>query len=265
MLLLFAGAMGLLLVAMLAAATIRDEARRSPRVRALVWREAGPAAACAAVLAWFLAPRRAASFAAWTIAFFLPLFLISAYVTVHVLKREALRSIDEPLARLRRRLAHLQREFDEVTWEVRRLERSQPAAPEEDDPLAGWQRTVSTWEAQPGLARIRSLKVEEWREAYARMDDLALEAQRRALIAEVPGDPAREEQRRVQIALVEIERARRRRRRSDDDRAAGETSALARARARRAELEREIRALQEEIQSLLRRRQEAQRDGVSLD
>ncbi|MBE3589260.1 MAG: hypothetical protein IMW98_00350 [Firmicutes bacterium] len=267
MLLLFAGAMALLFLGLLAAATVWEEARHSPRLRALLWREAGFSAAGAAVIAWLVAPsRRADTLLAWGSAAFLPLFLLSGYATVHTLKREALRAIDEPLAQLRRRLSRLQREFDEITWEVRRLERAQaPQAGEEDDPLARWQRVVAAWEGQPGLTRIRSLKVEEWRQAYARLDDLALEAQRRALQAEAPQDPARAEQREVQLALVEMERARRRRRRAEDEREVPGAPALASARARRAELEREIRAVQEEIQALLRRRQEAQRDDVPLE
>lgn len=269
MALLFGALMATVLLAILAADTIRNEVLHTRKsLHVLAWEAAGSAAAAIALNVILLR-----SFELWArvllfIVFAAFLFLAAAYLTVAGWRRAKLRQFDEPLQSLRQRLAEAQDSFDRLTWEIHRLEREQrhrepvrSASPEEK-----WRRLVAEWESAPGLARLRSLKTQEWRDEIAKMDDIALEARRRALAGQVGGATGdRRDQIEVQLAVVELERWRRRNPAEAEPAREPDQSPLESAKARRDALEREVRDIQNEMRAIMRRRDEFLNERVLLD
>lgn len=260
--------MATVLLTILAADAIWNEVRHTRRSLALLaWEAAGSAAAALAVNVLLL---RAFELWARVVLFFVFavfLFLAAAYVTVESWRRAKIRQFDAPLQDLRRRLGEAQEAFDRLTWEIQRLERERRSEPRpQADPDANWRRVLAAWESAPGLARIRSLKTQEWREEAAALDDIALEARRRQLSAEFSAarDPGRRDQIEAQLAVVELERARRRRPQESEAAEAAENP-LEAAKLRREQLEQEVRRIQVELRELMRRREAFLRDRVLLD
>lgn len=268
MALLFGASMATILLAILAADAIRNEVMHTRKSLAvLAWEVAGSVAAAAALNLLLLR-----AFEIWArvvlfIIFAVFLFLAAAYLTVESWRRAKVRQFDAPIQDLRRRLAQAQQSFDQLTWDIHRLERERRPEPLRlHDPEQNWRRTISDWESAPGLARLRSLKTQEWREEIAKLDDIALEARRRALTAQLTtADRDRHDQVSAQLAIVELERHRRRNPGEAEPASERELGPLEAAKARREAIEREVRDLQSEMRALMRRRDQFLRERVPLD
>lgn len=271
MLYLFAATLGLIFLAYLAGDALLHSVRHTPRSRRVLMAYGAASAAVAMVINLVFLR----TFPLWArILLFLLLvgllFVFSGYVAIYRWRMQKLRQFDSPLEEMRRDLQRLLTQYDQLSWEIRRLERAarlpvQPRAPREagDD----WQRIIVEWESEPGLARIRSLKTKEWREEAASLDDVALESKRRSLM-ELKDESAGEKraQVEVQLAIVELERLGRRRQVPQEEvQEVPPHAGLEELKRRRDHLEREARELSAAIEELQRRRESYLRQPIPLD
>lgn len=213
----------------------------------------------------------------WVLGVALPVFLIVAVGTVEVWRRRKLAAFDGIIRQLRRDLQKRRDDLDRLIWQMRDLERRTRATPPGDGPVsmsregeaAVLRREVETWQGAGGLARIRALKVQEWRDEIDALDRAGLAARRRDLEAglrDAVGD--RRDSLRAQIALVRLR-----------DLAHGEAEkpaaaearqpatdfGLDAARRRRSEEEREVARLQAELDQWQRERSAFLRRRIPLD
>ncbi|MBT9260137.1 MAG: hypothetical protein KM310_10380 [Clostridiales bacterium] len=271
MLYLFAATLGLLFLAYLAADALLHSVRHTARSRRVLMAY-GLVASGVALLINLVFLR---TFPLWArlLLFILMaglLFVFSGYAAIYRWRLQKLRQFDMPLEEMRRDLQRLLAQYDQLTWEIRRLERSArlpaPSRPARD-PGDEWQRVVVQWESEPGMARIRSLKTKEWREEAAGLDDGALEERRRSLMdLREKSSGEKRAQIEVQLAIVELERLARRRQAPEEERQDGLPPAgLEELKRRRDEVEREARELSAAIEELQRRRESYLRQPIPLD
>ncbi len=86
-----------------------------------------------------------------------------------------------------------------------------------DEEISRLRRIVNRWVESAGMTRVRALKLESWKEEYARMSLDELVREKRRLGEERPTEQAFREQTEVRIALIEIEILSRRARRVDTE------------------------------------------------
>lgn len=146
----------------------------------------------------------------------IPLFVLLALVLVEFLAKSRRKTYDEAIVALvrreqacRNRIGRIKEAMQDLVQRQRGLEASGGDHLPESKRLNA---QVDGWLQEEGLARVRSLKVQEWREQLAAMDLAALAGHRQRLERELEGagpDRERSEAIRVQVALLELsERAR---------------------------------------------------------
>jgi hypothetical protein len=214
----------------------------------------------------------------WVLAVSLPLFLCLAVGTVEVWRRRKLAAYDGIIRQLRRDLQKRRDDLDRLIWQSRDLERraraAAPAAgappPDRDGEAGQLRQEVERWQGAGGLARIRALKVQEWREEIEGLDAAALAARRRELERSLrDAGQERREAIGVQMALVRL-------RELENGPADGPAAPEARpgvepdfgleaVRRRRSEEEREVARLQAELDQWQRERAAFLRRRIPLD
>ncbi|HHY35637.1 MAG TPA: hypothetical protein GX510_08425 [Firmicutes bacterium] len=85
-----------------------------------------------------------------------------------------------------------------------------------DEEISRLRRIVNRWLESAGMTRVRALKLESWKEEYARMSLDELVREKRRLGEERPAEPGVREQTEVRIALIEMEILSRQARRLDE-------------------------------------------------
>jgi hypothetical protein len=219
----------------------------------------------------------------WVLSIALPVFLCVAVGTVEVWRRRKLSAYDGIIRQLRRDLQKRRDDLDRLIWQTRDLERRTRASAREapgggsqplsrDGEVARLRREVEAWQGAGGLARIRALKVEEWRaEAQAQASGgLALATRRRELEAALrEAADERREALRVQIALIRLQELEADRGEEGAPAAsAGPPPAdvgLEAVRRRRSDEEREVARLQAELDQWQRERAAFLRQRIPLD
>ena len=201
-----------------------------------------------------LKPGRWLAALAWGFVVWLPLYLLASLAAVEMWRRRKLAGFDRAIRQLHRELATWREAIDRLTWEIRELERrpratAETAARRSADQSAEWLARIDAWEGAGGLARVRSLKLGEWRSEIAALDPAGLAARRRELeAAAAQAEPERREQLEVQLALIRLREAEASEPVPDGAAAsAGAPTPLDEARRRRAEAERELARLQAEL------------------
>lgn len=84
-----------------------------------------------------------------------------------------------------------------------------------DEEISRLRQVVNRWVESAGMTRVRALKLESWKEEYARMSLDELVREKRRLGEEHPTEQALREQTEVRIALIEMEILSRRARQLD--------------------------------------------------
>lgn len=155
---------------------------------------------------WSAGPKAAIALAVGFTLFSLFTFLAVSLWTALLVRRfdEQTAALDEEEDRILRRLQAMR--WDSYRSEAQGME----AAPSEEaplpDPREDLRKTIETWEQGGGAARIRSLKVLEWREeASAKTTDEIKEDIRSLEIeAAMESDEAKKEQTRVRLAVARL-------------------------------------------------------------
>lgn len=145
-----------------------------------------------------------------TVSLSLPLFVAMALVLVEYLARGKQRVYDEAIGGLARREQDCLEEIGRVKADLQDLARRQRGlgAGGDGEGMAEARRlqaVVERWQQEEGLARVRSLKVNEWQEELGRMDAPARARHRQRLERELDGAPdggERPDALRAQLALL---------------------------------------------------------------
>lgn len=208
---------------------------------------------------------------AWGAVVGLVFFVGLALLTVEVWRK--LKQLD-----FDRQVAHFREREDACLVELRELERAleekfrayrglEAAHRERVEDYRGLRRTVEEWQMAGGVARIRTLKVQDWEREFAALDPDALRERIRAIEAEgraARDDPERRAQLRAQWSLARLALL------GD---AAGEPSRALEAlereitelQAAREARKSELEAVRREIEEWARRRQQFLQKRVVLD
>ncbi len=216
----------------------------------------------------------------WTLGVAIPVFLCVAVGTLEVWRRRKLAAYDGIIRQLRRDLQKRRDDLDRLIWQSRDLERrSRASAPppsagptpfSRDGEAARLRHEVEAWQGAGGLARIRALKVDEWRAEVQGADGGSLAGRRREL--ETALRDAADERRdslRVQIALIrlqelETDRVEKPAQPAPDAKPAADFG-LEAVRRRRGDEEREVARLQAELDQWQRERTAFLRQRIPLD
>jgi hypothetical protein len=140
----------------------------------------------------------------------LPLFVFSSLAAVEILRKRKQRGYDENLSLLRARQQTLLLELESLTREARanfrRCEEVAREGIEVEGLLAECQERVTRWQRGGGAARIRTIKVEEWRQEFDALSPAALGTRRSALQTELEKEtePERRSQLEAMLALATI-------------------------------------------------------------
>ncbi|MBE3519282.1 MAG: hypothetical protein IMW97_03145 [Firmicutes bacterium] len=123
---------------------------------------------------------------------------------------ETISGLEEEEERLRRKLDSLRygRFLSELArgtagpvYPVTRVEKAE----EPDEEISRLRQVVNSWVESAGMTRVRALKLESWREQYARMSLEELLSEKKRLEDEHPTEQALREQTEVRIALIQME------------------------------------------------------------
>lgn len=147
-----------------------------------------------------------------TLLFGIPAFAGYSFLIVSIWKSFLTRDFDERIASLEEESEALMRRLETMRFlsvgeahepkEVPLSEQKMPV-----DELERLRRIVDEWQEGGGAARVRSLKVAEWRELMARMSDEELQSEVHRIEDEASfeADEAKREQDKVRLALAQIE------------------------------------------------------------
>jgi len=140
----------------------------------------------------------------------LGVFVFAALGTVELLRKAKQRVYDDVLVRLKEREQSLELEVEKLERRVRaeasRREVAQGVTRARDRRAEGYRRAVEDWVRAGGAARIRTIKVEEWKAELRSMDPPALAARQRELeeqLGRAP-DPERRAQLEAMLALTNL-------------------------------------------------------------
>jgi len=143
----------------------------------------------------------------------LTLFAAFSFIAVNLWCSLLTRRFDESIASLEEEEDLILRKLDAMRWKaIRQSEHLLAAKPsgsmpdrQEDEPSV-LKRSVEKWEQGGGAARIRSLKVLEWREELSDKSVEALEAEVESLQSEIrsESDEAKREQAKAKMALAKL-------------------------------------------------------------
>lgn len=204
----------LLLGVLLGLDHVRNRFEHGPRSRRVL--------AVEAILSYFLAlyitirllPWPAHLSAPLAVAVALPLFTLMAVVTVEAWRMSRQQEFDAHIARIEREITDVMEKRDEVQRQLIEARRNQSKNETQASSQVFRRRQlrsrVDDWAQEGGLARIRSLKLEDWQrdlensepgEIRSRIENLEDQARR----ASDGGDSERVEQARVQMALAELQ------------------------------------------------------------
>jgi hypothetical protein len=255
-----------LLGLLVAADHIRSRFRHTARSRRLL---GGLAAACYAasvgLVEALVRPGRWAFALLWALLVWLPLYTLAALVAVERWRRRKLSGFDRAIRELRREAVRRRDALDRLTWEIRDLERhgGRRDAPPQPDDGGPWRRRIEAWQTAGGLARVRALKVAEWRAEVEGLDEAGLRERERQLEAALSGaDAERREQLEVQLALVRLARPPGPAAAPPEPEPEDELAAALR---RRSDEERELTRVQEELARRQRERAAFVRQKIVLD
>jgi hypothetical protein len=148
---------------------------------------------------------------AGTFGFGLPTYTLLAVVVAEIWRKVKQRSFDAALADRTQRRSELQERLfalDQRTEMVQyRRAETESAAPEAVERQRELRARLAAWQREGALARIRTLKVTEWQDEYARLTAEELSARRQDMRAQIAGerDPDRVSHLEAQVAVVELE------------------------------------------------------------
>lgn len=156
-------------------------------------------------------------------------FNILSLVLVSIWKAILTLDIDETISRLDEEEERLRHKLDALrygrfagdvlggagghVYPVTRTEKVE----EPDEEISRLRRIVNRWVDSAGMTRVRALKLESWKEEYARMSLDELVREKRRLAEERPTEPGVREQIEVRMALIDIEILSRRARQIDTE------------------------------------------------
>ncbi len=216
----------------------------------------------------------------WVLGIAIPLFLCVAVGTVEVWRRRKLSAYDGIIRQLRRDLQKRRDDLDRLIWQTRDLERrtrasapppgSGPQPLSRDGEAARLRHEVDAWQGAGGLARIRALKVEEWRAEVQGTESGELPTRRRELETALrDAADERRESLKVQIALFRLQELEAERTEKPAAPVASAQPAadlgLDAVRRRRSDEEREVARLQAELDQWQRERAAFLRQRIPLD
>lgn len=164
------------------------------------WRTAGAVAP-----GWSFSARAAIALAGGLV-----LFTLFSFMVVTLWMAFLTRRFDEAIAALDSEEESILRQLESMRW--RAYERAQDfsrapkAEPRPIDPRDEWERAVEAWEQGGGVARIRSLKVLEWREEMAGKTSRELKDDILSLTREIEEeqDEAKKEQLKARLAVYRL-------------------------------------------------------------
>ncbi|MGE5580073.1 MAG: hypothetical protein ACM3WU_08540 [Bacillota bacterium] len=141
------------------------------------------------------------------------LFNILSFISVNLWCSLLTRKYDDRMAALEEEEDAILRELDSSRWRALRQAEFRSSAAQavslsrHDEERAALRKAVETWEQGGGAARIRSVKVLEWKEALKdkSMDALREDLMNVELEARSDPDEARREQARAHAALLSLE------------------------------------------------------------
>ncbi|MEX2356026.1 MAG: hypothetical protein WD535_03225 [Thermaerobacterales bacterium] len=214
----------------------------------------------------------------------LPLFILSSFVTVEVWRRIRQQDFDREIHRIRRELDETVHQLERLRWEsegVQRRERimaaeNRVAGRNQDDERYRLEGQIENWQGGGGMARVRSVKVQGWRQEIAALDDEALkgrigslEMRRKQLPAENGEEtvPSFEQRRAldVQMALARLVLMERATAETSDSPASEDPRRPREFERRRDLLERQAETLQQEMQLWERKRAAFLEDRIPLN
>lgn len=136
-------------------------------------------------------------------------FCLLSFISTNIWCSLLTRKFDERLAELEEEEDVILRRLDAQRWQaIRKVEPSEPIAnrPKAEDEASELRRVVETWEQGGGAARIRSIKVLEWRQEMAEKTARELRAEVAALQKEMAAetDEVRREQAKARAALYTL-------------------------------------------------------------
>lgn len=199
----------------------------------------------------------------WAILVWLPLYILAALAVVERWRRRKLASFDRAIRELRRETLRRRDALDRLSWEIRDLERNaqRPAVEPRSDGAGDLRARVEAWERTGSLARVRSLKVAEWRAEVEGLDEAGLRERLRQLASALAtADPERREQVEVQLALARLAAGT-----GVQPSPSGGEDELERARRRRTDEERELDRVTSELEQWQRDRAAFVRRRIPLD
>jgi len=236
--------------------------RFGPRSRRLVLADlAGSILAGLALAHYYLWPGAAGVYVVLGgLAVALGLFIPAALVTAELLRKKKQRVFDDKLAALQRREQELVSELERLACEVRavlsRREQTARAERAETSGLEASRRLVERWKNEPGAARIRSIKVEEWTQEFRQLDAEGRAARRAALADELSAaeDADRRAQLEAMMAVLDLVEGSPSAGREPSDRGGGDPEGAFEELSRRKErLEADLEAARREIAEWRRR------------
>lgn len=136
-------------------------------------------------------------------------FCLYSYIGVNFWLSILTKDYDRRITAMEQEEDALVRRLEAHRWSViRGYPEEEPEESQEEKELAALRKLVEGWEKGGGVARVRSLKVLEWRSEIAKMALLELNAQLREAETGLyqEKDPVKAEQSRVRIALLKMER-----------------------------------------------------------
>jgi hypothetical protein len=158
--------------------------------------------------AWSFGPRAAVAVGVGFTA-----FVLFSFLAVNIWCSLLTRRFDEKIASFEEEEDVTLRRLDAMRWKAIR-EAEYPSRPEteagrpkaESDETVELRKIVESWEQGGGAARIRSLKVLEWREEIAGRTAASLDDEIRKLEEEMPTetDEGRREQSKAKVALLKL-------------------------------------------------------------
>jgi len=208
--------------------------------------------------------------AAAVVALSVPIFLAFALATVELWRKVKQRGFDEQIARLEAREARSLDEVRVLSEAILEADREERAAEDgrararEDQEQ--WREWLDTWQKGGGAARVRSLRVEEWKHEAGSLDRSELERRAQDLERRLEEEVAEDEEARLRAQLA-VYRAELRRTgaASAGHRESEPVGELKRLLSRRDGVREEIRRVQEELAEWRRRREKFLSGRITLD
>ena len=270
MLFLFVSATAILLLMVLAAEHVINRFHHTRRSRSFLLAEGAAALILGLVVAYtsfpILHPGARLLIGVLLAA---PLAIFTAFVTVELWRKQKQQVFDRHIVRLRREADALMDALDRLRWQLERARVEEERQAGERRPLQDRRRAleaeIERWQGTGGVARLRTIKVQDWQRELAGAGEDELQRREAELEQALRSerDPEREATLRVQLALVRLARLDRGGEAADPPPASERPSE--RLRGEKVRLEEQLRVLQAELREWERKRAAFLAERIPLD